>query len=529
MSKQIAVLLDNSGSMFQPVGGSNPNTKIYETARGAEYFLENLIDALADTPDAEFAISVHRFASSYQVLPGGAQIDSSGAGFVAGLGAMRSAIAAIENEAASGAAVGVMTDLYDAVRRVSDYMNNSANQPGFGTPDSKVVFVFTDGLQTIAHGGSKTMAGYEGAESVSFENLLEGRGIKLVAWGSGSDALGAVLAELADKAVQGGTNPVSESKVLFPIDETGTFENCTTIIASNAFNIVSNNGVLPLAPAGQEPSGLLWEQFSLPRRQVVIDSVEVVATTAVFARAPVQVVNFSDFEVHVDGMTKELILGLVAHGPGRPRIETTSPSGNLFTRATAGTRSFSVANAQALKVPSPEEGIWRVRVHGDRKAHPMVMDLLARGVTKEFSLEVKAEPRQVLEPKKVEIVVWPRLEGKPAEGKLKVGARVLGGASTELSRKEDGSFRGKLGVSRPGVNIVVADVQGELAEGKTIHRIGFTVVQLGHYRDPRFTVSPIPMNRARSTSSTSSSTTRASSARPRFALAKASRCSISSC
>jgi hypothetical protein len=69
MSKQIAVLLDNSGSMFNPVGGTNPNTKIYETARGAEYFLENLIDELTANPGAEFALSVHRFASSYQLLP----------------------------------------------------------------------------------------------------------------------------------------------------------------------------------------------------------------------------------------------------------------------------------------------------------------------------------------------------------------------------------------------------------------------------------------------------------------------------
>jgi hypothetical protein len=194
---------------------------------------------------------------------------------------MRGSIAAIENQSASQAAVGDLTDIYDSVRRVSDFLDNPANQPGFGAPTSKVIFLFTDGLQTIPHGGSLTKAGYEGAAGVTFQNLLRGRGIKLVAWGSGSDALGEVLAELAADAVQGGMSPVSESKVLFPIDETGTFENCTAIIATNAFQIVSNNSILPLAPVGQPPSGLLWEQFSLPRVEIAIEPIEVgVALTA---------------------------------------------------------------------------------------------------------------------------------------------------------------------------------------------------------------------------------------------------------
>jgi hypothetical protein len=64
MSKQIAILLDNSGSMFSPVGGSNANTKIYETARGAEGFIQDLIDHLASTPGSQFALSIHRFATT---------------------------------------------------------------------------------------------------------------------------------------------------------------------------------------------------------------------------------------------------------------------------------------------------------------------------------------------------------------------------------------------------------------------------------------------------------------------------------
>lgn len=486
MSKQVAVLLDNSGSMFHPIGGGNPNTKIYETARGAEFFIENLLDELAANPGSDFAISVHRFASSYQVLLGGAQIDSSQVNFATALAAMQGSIAAIENQAASQAAVGNLTDLYDAVRRVSDHLNNGANQPGFGAPDTKVIFLFTDGLQTIDHNGVRTMAGYEAEQGVTFENLLQGRGIKLVAWGSGSDALGEVLAELADRAVQGGTNPVSDSKVLFPIDESGTFENCTTIIATNAIQIVSNNGVLPLAPAGQPPSGLLWEQFSLPTAAPLPPG-EIV--TAVLAP---QQVNFRDFDVLADGSTRELILALVSHARrGEPSLQATSPSGTVFTTASVGTRSFQVANAWALKIPKPEEGTWRVRVHGDPKRLPLVLDLMARGVLKQFSLEAKAKPRQISEPGKVEVRAWPRWDGEPAEGKLEVVGRILGGGSFPLERQDDGSFAGIAEISRPGISIIAVAVAGTLkATRASIRRVAFTVVLLGRATDPRFLVQP---------------------------------------
>jgi hypothetical protein len=489
MSKQIAILLDNSGSMFSPVGGSNPNTKIYETARGAEFFIQNLLDEMAGNPGSEFAISVHRFASTYQILPGGSQIDSSQGNFNNALTAMRNSIAAIENAAASQAAVGVMTDLYDGVRRVSDFLANPANQPGFGAPDSKVIFLFTDGLQTISHGGL-TMANYEADQGVAFSNLLAARGIKLVAWGTGSDALGAVLAELVDQAVAGGTNPVSDSKVLFPIDETGTFENCTTIIAMNAIYVVSQNSVLPLHPVGEPPSGLLWEQFSLPAPRPKRGD-DVVLATAVFATTA-QLVNARDFEVEVDGSTKELVLVLVSHARrGTPRLIATAPSGATFSAGSAGTRSFAVANAWALKVPSPEEGTWGVRVEGDPHGLPMVLDLGARGVLKQFGLEVKAVPRQLGEPGMVKVLAWPRWDGKPAEGRLKASGRVLGGASFPLERQRDGSFVGEVEISRPGISILLVQVEGKLeATGKSIRRIAFAVVLLGRARDPRFVVTP---------------------------------------
>lgn len=487
MSKQIAILLDNSGSMFHPVGGNNDNTKIYEAARGGEFFIENLIDELSVNPDSEFAISVHRFASDYQLLPGGAQIDSSQAGFTTALASMQSAISAIEDQSASSAAVGVMTDLYDGVRRVSDYLDDSANQPGFGAPDTKVIFVFSDGIQTISHGGT-TMAAYEADEGVAFSNLLDARGIKLVAWGTGSDALGAVLAELVDQAVAGGQNPISTSKVLFPIDEAGIFENCTAEIASNAIYIVSNNGVLPLAPAGATPTRLLWEQFSLPVRQFNVPDDVRVAAVALSS----QLVNHKDFEVIVDGSTKELILVLVAHTRRvRPSIQAVSPSGQVFNQGGAGARAFSVENAWALKVPDPEEGTWRVRVNGDRKVQPLVMDLMARGVQKRFGFEAKADPRRIDKPGKVTVQAIPRWDGKPAEGVFEVTAHVMGSGAVDLTRQDDGSFAGTVEILRPGITIVPVDISGTLrATGKSIARVAYAIVLLGRARDPRFSVTP---------------------------------------
>src|SRR5262249_6048627 len=149
---------------------------------------------------AQFAISVHRFANTYQLLPGGGQVDSGNANLTTALTNMKNSIPAIENQAASQAAVGSMTDLYDAVRRSADYLMDPANQPSFGAPTSRVIVLFTDGIQTILHGGGTTMANYEGEQGVTFNNLLNGRQIRLIAWGVGSNALGLVLDELRNQA-----------------------------------------------------------------------------------------------------------------------------------------------------------------------------------------------------------------------------------------------------------------------------------------------------------------------------------------
>jgi hypothetical protein len=478
MSKQIALLLDNSGSMFSPVGGANPNNKITEAAEGARVFIQNLIDRMTTTPGSQFAFSVHRFASSYQLLPGGAQVDSGSGSFATALANIKSQIAQIENEAASQAAIGSMTDLYDGLRHTSDYM--VANNPSFGAPGSRVIVLFSDGIQTILHGGGTARASYEAATGQSFAALLNGRGIKFIGWGVGTDALGTVLQDLADRAVVGGSNPVSGSKVLFPYNSN---PNCTTTIVNAAFAVVDSNGILPLRPTWRPPSGLLWEQFSLPMPAFKLGAVSQAA-------ASVQRVNYADFEVDVDGITRELILAVVGFRPGSPSLTATSPSGTALTHGSPGTRTLAGATVRTLKIENSEAGIWRVRVNGGDDWRPMLLDLMARGICRELSLEVHADPYLLPATGKAKVTAFPRLDGKPLKGKLTVDALVLGGGSTKLAGQADGSFTGTVELTNPGRNPIRVELKGSLEDGRTVDRVEFAVVQVGPALDPRFTVTP---------------------------------------
>ncbi len=491
MSKQIAVLLDSSGSMFQPVAGGNANDKISEASDGAQLFVENVLDQMGITPGSQFALSVHRFAQSYQLLPGGAQVSSTDAGAAAALGAMSAAVAAIEDQAASQAAVGSLTDVYDAVRRTSDYM--IANAPSFGAPDARYILLLSDGIQTVAHNGTRDRAGYEAEQGVSFASLLNGRGIRLRAWGVGLDALAVLLRDLTDQAVDPSSSagsvlghPGSYTKVLFPYSELGPgkFPNCTTIIMSDAASLVDDNGILPLRPAGGTPSGLLWEQFGLPAPNPKGGS-----TFGAY-------VDHRDFEVDVDGSTRVLLLGLVASSRAEVALQATAPSGAVFVPASAGTRTVAVPTARLLKIASPEEGTWRVRVsHGG--GTPTTCDLLARGVFKEFVLGVRVDPFRLAAPGEVTVSAAPTIAGRPAAGKLRAVAHVLGGATVELAPARDGTFSGRVPVAQPGLNLIRVEVHGVLDGGRSIHRTVYAQVQVGRIRDPRFRVHPTTYEQGR--------------------------------
>jgi len=342
MSKQIALLIDNSGSMFSPMAGGRTNDKIFETAQGAEMFIADLISELSMVPTSQVAFSVHRFAEKYQLLPGGAQVDTNNSGFVTALATMQRSISTIENQAASQTAVGNHTDLYDAVRQTAQYL--LANPPAFGVASGIYILLLSDGIQTIFYDGGNDMLSYEATTGVNFSTLLNGNNIRLRALGVGSNTLPGVLRLLTDQAF--------------------------------------------------DPSSL------------------------------------SEFV------------------PGLPGSYT--------------------------KVLFPES----------------VLDLVARGVSKEFKLGVHAEPFQILEPGKVVITASPSVEGKPAEGNLRVTAQVPGGKSITLESQDDGTFSGLVEITHPGINSIQVEVRGELEKKKSIHRFEFTEVLLGPADDSRFTVNP---------------------------------------
>jgi hypothetical protein len=143
-----------------------------------------------------------------------------------------------------------------------------------------------------------------------------------------------------------------------------------------------------------------------------------------------------------------------------------------------------------FKIPNPEEGTWLVRVFGDGQQLPMTLDLMARGVFKEFNLGVSTEPFQLLESGKVVLTARPSVAGKPARGRLRVTAHVFGGATATLEPNDDGSFSGPVEISRPGINPIRIEVAGTLDDNRTIRRFEFTEALLGQAADPRFTVTP---------------------------------------
>jgi hypothetical protein len=255
---------------------------------------------------------------------------------------------------------------------------------------------------------------------------------------------------------------------------------------TNAFKAVNDNGVLALRPADEAPSGLLWEQFSLPGLRFA----ERGKITEAGRHPEYRRVNHKDFLVEVDGISLELILGLTWHHDAAPSVQATSPSGALFTPGVGGAYRIAVGWMSALHIPDPEPGTWRVRVTGDPQHRAVRINLMARGINPAFELWACAQPFALDKPGTAKIIARPRYEGKPARGEFQVTATVLGGAGGPLKPQGDGSYAGELEVARPGVNPVRIDLRGKLEDGRSVVRMEFTTVQLGPARDPRLFVSP---------------------------------------
>jgi hypothetical protein len=507
--KQIAIVIDNSGSMFHPIGGPGgvSDFKIFQAACGAEFFIKDLIvETIADPswPDrphedlagfacelsaiynswvaGDWAISVHRFANNTQRLQ--EQITTDDSGFLTTLCDLLSdgpadddSIADIKNKTASEAALGgPMTDLYRAIEETALYLLDDA--PSFSdTTNKKLIVLLSDGRQTIPRNNySRTEyeTDHDDAPDFSFERLLNDNEIRVIAWGIGSDALAVQLQDLAAQAAPG-----SDAQVL-PLEDPWEDEMCvphfTTIIQSLAHELVDDNGVLPLAAVGQPPSRLPWQQFSLPDRR---------------SDASLELANHRVFEVYVDGCTTTLILGLVQHSKGKPTLEAISPSGETFAPGIPPTRLVRVDNALSWKIPEPKEGKWLVRVLGDPRFKPLTLDLMARGVFPEFKLHVESAPFQIMTPGKVTVSAYPRFRGKPVERNLRVTAHVPGGESYALSYDAgDGSYSAPVKISDPGITPILVEVNGKLDAGCTIRRLGFTSALVGPATDPRFALSP---------------------------------------
>jgi hypothetical protein len=288
------------------------------------------------------------------------------------------------------------------------------------------------------------------------------------------------LEDLRDTAATGSVVKVIATTPPYDAD-------CSAAIMTNALKAVNDNGVLALRPVARAPSGLLWEQFRLP----TVAPVQVNQVIATAAMVPTtQQVNYADFEVEVDGISKQLILGLTWHQPGAPSLQAWSPSGAPFSPGVAPARYLQEGWMASLHIPNPEAGTWRVRVLGDRRHGRLRLNLMARGTNPEFSLIVRSEPRQLAAPGSVEVRVSPLLDGKLVSGSLRVEAQRLGGAKVLLTAQQDGVHSGKIEAPSFGLHLIRVELTGELSNGQSVRRIEFTTVQVGRARDPRLSLSP---------------------------------------
>lgn len=466
MAKQLAIVIDASGSMFHPAGGGSSKDKIVEASESVQYIIDE-IQNTASVGDP-WAVSFWYFASTTSGLIGQGNFPLAGSTVL-----YKTLVAdTIEDQSITQAVVGNLTDIFHAVRTVADFM--VANPPGgFPTVYKKKIVLFTDGNQTVQHDGLLTRAGYESDEGVTFAALLAGNGIALNAQGIGSDLLNATLTDLVTQADPFG----SSSKVISTTPQ--YMADTSAALMTNSMKVVNNNGILPLRPVTRPPDKLLWEQFSLP-------ALELDASGEPTGKR----INYEDFEVDVDEISRELLLGLTWHHPGQPSLEARAPSGTVFRDGLNGAFEIGVGWMTALHVPSPEAGTWRVRVAGDPQHRPLRMNLMARSVCPEFDIRLQVDPFQ-LQPSGTSLVTaTPLFNGKTAEGKFEAVLSDFTGRSWRMKAQKDGSLVAKPDFPTPGLAPLRVELKGKLEGKRKVERLEFTSVQVGRPRDPRLTVDP---------------------------------------
>ena len=466
MHKQLAVVIDASGSMFHPAGSGSSKDKIVEATESVQYMIDEIQNTA--TSSHPWAVSFWYFATQTKGITGQGEFPIAGGNTAI----YKNLIDFIENQAAVNDAAGNLTDIFHAVRTVADFM--VTNPPsGFPAVFRKKIVLFTDGNQTVKHDDSLTRGGYEFEQGISFAALLAGNGIALNAQGIGSDLLNYTLTDLVAQAEPFG----SSSKVISTTPQYAA--DTSAALMTNSMKVVNNNGILPLRPVTRTPDKLLWEQFSLPTRALDANG-----------EPTDKRVNCEEFEVDVDEITRELLLGLTWHHPGQPTIEARAPSGTLFRDGLNGAFEIAAGWMTALHVPTPEAGTWRVRVQGDPHYRPLRMNLMARSVCPEFDIRIEVDPFQ-LEPPAVSVVTaTPLFEGKPAKGDFKALLSDFAGRTWPMEPQKNGSLTAKADFEARGQAPLRVELEGKIADGRAVDRLEFSSVQVGRPRDPRLMVDP---------------------------------------
>lgn len=466
MAKQLAIIIDASGSMFHPAGGGSSKDKIVEASESVQYIIDEIQNTTSFTDP--WAVSFWYFANNTSGLIGQGNFPLLGSTVL-----YKTVVAnTLEDQTVTQSTVGNLTDIFHAVRTVADFM--VANPPsGFPAVYKKKIVLFTDGNQTVEHDGLLTRSGYESDQGIDFATLLAANGIALNAQGIGSDLLNATLTDLVAQAEPFG----SSSKV---ISTTPSYAADTSAaLMTNSMKVVNNNGILPLRPVTRPPDKLLWEQFYLPTLEIEVNG-----------EPTGKRINQENFEVDVDEISKELLLGLTWHHPGEPSLEARSPSGTVYSDGQNGAFEIGVGWMTALHIPSPEPGTWRVNVTGDPHHRPLRMNLMARSVCPEFDIHLQVDPF-LLKPSDSSLVVaTPLFEGKTAKGRFEAVLSDFAGNSWNMELRDDGSLAAKPNFPFPGLMPLRVELKGKLKGKRSVERMEFTSVQVGRPKDPRLTVDP---------------------------------------
>ena len=119
MRKQMAIVIDASGSMFHPAGNDCAHDKIVEASESAKWMLEEIKSHVQNTGD-EWAVSLWYFASTFSGLVGQTMFDSTIQDFTVNV--MKNVVTAVESQSSTQSAVGNLTDIFGAIRQTSDWM-----------------------------------------------------------------------------------------------------------------------------------------------------------------------------------------------------------------------------------------------------------------------------------------------------------------------------------------------------------------------------------------------------------------------